>query len=1029
MNDQPLEDVPIKAAVKGSETVKSLRFRLEILLLIIAVPAIAIIIQMGVLERARLLEERAEKTDAITARMGRAQARRIDETRAFLIELAQAPALQDPGSPECGAFLAGVLPLVPNYLNLGVSDASGKMVCAGAAGAEPVDLGDQGYFQKTMQEGGFNAGTYMFDRGLQQASIGFSYPVRTKDTGDIAGVLIAFVALDWWSDRLAEESLPENSVAYIIDSHNQMVATFPKQEDLHGRAAKNFGGGKDWQRTETAETFDAGDGVRRVYSHRVFYDGGADQKLFLSLGLAGDEALQGARNRILLHLALITAVVVLLWRLAARVMERTVYKPFNALHREVVRLVDRQGGSDSAAQPVSASSVTEIDALTQSIRGISNERQEAEADRQHRVETMSALLEALPDTYFRVGPEGEILDYRAYNEADLYLSPETFLGSKFTDILPADLGAKFEEIRLKVVETGGVPAWEYTLGVAGKTQHFEARVCPVSDRKETIFVIRNISDRHEAEMMQRAAEERLDLIIRNLPGAVIQSEYAAEGQVKITYVSPKCEAIWEASAEEILADPGILSRAHDPDDLVQFRELRRQALETGAQFQHRYKITSRSGVTRWLDFFGSQPRSKSDGAKVVEAFFLDVTREIEAQHRFEHEREVSSRAQKNEAIGQMTGGVAHDFNNLLAVIMGNLELLLDDIEQEEHRQLITGSINATKRGADLTGNMLAFARKARLEPEIIDLNRLVSDAGNWIGRTLSARISVETTLLAGLWKITADPSSTESALLNLIVNARDAMPEGGSLTIETANMRIDQTYVDSRLAELEPGRYVMLAVSDTGHGMSEDTVQHVFDPFYSTKAPGAGSGLGLSMVEGFMRQSGGTVQVYSEPDVGTTFKLYFPVSADEPDAIVAPPIERSEADHTQSGRILAVEDEAEVLAILVTVLEKAGYEVVEAASGDQALEIFTRDPDGFDMLLTDIVMPGKLQGTTLSRRLRELAPELPVVFMSGYASESTIHGNGLRPEDIRLMKPVQRRDLLAAVFKAVTTGLKQPPSS
>jgi len=229
MNDQPLEDVPIKAAVKGSEIVKSLRFRLEILLLIIAVPAIAIMIQMGVMERARLLEERAAKTDAITARMGRAQARRIDETRAFLIELAQAPALQDPGSPECGAFLAGVLPLVPNYLNLGVSDASGKMVCAGAAVAEPVDLGDQGYFQNTMQEGGFNAGTYMFDRGLQQASIGFSYPVRTKDTGDIAGVLIAFVALDWWSDRLAEESLPENSVAYIIDSHNQMVATFPKQ--------------------------------------------------------------------------------------------------------------------------------------------------------------------------------------------------------------------------------------------------------------------------------------------------------------------------------------------------------------------------------------------------------------------------------------------------------------------------------------------------------------------------------------------------------------------------------------------------------------------------------------------------------------------------------------------------------------------------------------------------------------------------------------------------------------------------------
>lgn len=1026
MDDQPPEGSPPSVGDKGSEVVKSLRFRLEILLLIIAVPAVAIMIQMGLMERTKLLEVNAEKTAVITSQMERAQARRIRETRAFLIELAKAPALQNPGSPDCGAFLAGLLPLVPNYLNLGVPHASGEMVCVATPNAGRVYLGDRAYFKKTVEEGTFNAGTFMTDRVMQRESISFSYPVRATGTGEIIGVIIAIVALDWWSDALADEALPEQTVAYIVDSNHQIVATFPKREELHGRSAETYGLSKERLWAEEAETSDVGDGVRRVYSHRVFYDGGVGQQLYLSLGIPVEQELQASRNRIFLHLALVTAALVFLWRVAVGIMEHTVYKPFKALNREVLRLAGQPNGHDHEPQGKRGSSVAEFDALTQSIRHISHERQEAEADRQHRIEMMSALLDALPDTYFRVGAEGQILDYRAYNEADLYLPPDKFLGRTFIDVLPADLGKQFEENRLQVFKTGGVRTWEYTLEVAEKKQHFEARVCPLSNRDEAIIVVRNISDRREAEMSQRSAEEGLDWIIRNLPGAVIQREYSADGRGEITYISPQCEAIWEASAEEILADPGILIRAHDPDDLEQFGEIRQKALMSGESTSHRFKVISRSGETRWLDFFGSQPRSRSDGVKVVESFFLDVTGEIEAQHRFEHEREVSYRAQKNEAIGQMTGGVAHDFNNLLAVIMGNLELLLDDIEEEEHRQLIIGSINATKRGADLTRNMLAFARKARLAPETIDLNRLVSEARNWIGRTLPASISVETTLLAGLWKITADPSSTESALLNLIVNARDAMPEGGKLTIETANMRIDQSYVDSRVEELKPGRYVMLAVSDTGHGISQSTMQRIFEPFYSTKAPGAGSGLGLSMIEGFMQQSGGTVQVYSEPGVGTTFKLYFPVMANELDPITSPQSKRSEAGTAQGGRILVAEDEAEVLAILVTVLEKAGYEVVDASSGDQALEIFESDPKGFDLLLTDIVMPGKLQGTTLSRYLRELAPELPVVFMSGYASESTVHGNGLRPEDIRLMKPVQRRDLLAAIFKALSAGTKRP---
>lgn len=375
-------------------------------------------------------------------------------------------------------------------------------------------------------------------------------------------------------------------------------------------------------------------------------------------------------------------------------------------------------------------------------------------------------------------------------------------------------------------------------------------------------------------------------------------------------------------------------------------------------------------------------------------------------------------AQRMESIGQLTGGIAHDFNNLLAVILGNLELLSDEPDDKTQQKLIASSIRATERGADLTRNMLAFARKARLDPEVIDLNRVVVDLRSWAGRPLPASIEIETSLLAGLWKVEADLASTESALLNLLLNARDAMPDGGKLTIETANVRIDDDYVESRKEELEVGRYVMLAVSDTGHGISQADLQHVFEPFFTTKPTGSGSGLGLSMIEGFMRQSGGSARVYSEVGIGTTVKLYFKASASEAEIETLPIVK---ALPSASGkRILVAEDEPEVLSVIVTTLEMAGFVVTPACSGDEAYHIYSQEHE-FDLLLTDIVMPGELQGTTLSRTLREVNPELRVVFMSGYAAEATVHGNGLRPEDIRLMKPVRRNDLLAAVQRALNT--------
>ncbi|MDO6585235.1 transporter substrate-binding domain-containing protein [Salipiger sp. 1_MG-2023] len=384
----------------------------------------------------------------------------------------------------------------------------------------------------------------------------------------------------------------------------------------------------------------------------------------------------------------------------------------------------------------------------------------------------------------------------------------------------------------------------------------------------------------------------------------------------------------------------------------------------------------------------------------------------------ERHRKEAERAGRLSAVGQLTGGIAHDFNNLLAVIMGNLELLQDDEDDPQRRRFIDAGLAATKRGADLTHSLLAFSLQARLDPEELDLNAVVLEARNWMSRALPESVSLETSLPPGLWPVSLDRTSLESALLNLILNARDAMGGQGSLTIETANLRVDEAHADARNQELAVGRYVMLAVSDTGTGIAQGTLERLFEPFFTTKGPGAGSGLGLSMVLGFVKQSGGTVHVYTELGVGTTFKLYFP-TCDTGTMPVADDSPLSASIAPVGKRILLAEDEQSVRELLVTMLSGAGYHVSAAPSGDAALALFHAEPR-FDLLITDIVMPGDLQGPSLAKAIRPLQPDLPMIFMSGYASESTVHGNGLRPEDIRLMKPVPKQILLAAILRALS---------
>jgi nitrogen-specific signal transduction histidine kinase/CheY-like chemotaxis protein len=364
-------------------------------------------------------------------------------------------------------------------------------------------------------------------------------------------------------------------------------------------------------------------------------------------------------------------------------------------------------------------------------------------------------------------------------------------------------------------------------------------------------------------------------------------------------------------------------------------------------------------------------------------------------------------SQKMEAIGQLTGGVAHDLNNLLTVIMAGLERAeRNPGDAARLRRALETAQRGAERAASLTAQLLAFSRRQPLEPKAVDVGRLLSRMAELMRRTLGEAIEIETVAAGGLWSAYCDPSQLENALVNLSLNARDAMPGGGRLTLEAGNTHIDHDYAEIN-PDAKPGRYAMIAVTDTGCGMSAEVVEHAFEPFFTTKPEGRGTGLGLSQVFGFVRQSGGHVKIYSEVGHGTTVKLYLPRATAGADTE-----ERPAADATPQGseRVLVVEDDPDVRAAVVEMVEDLGYVVEEAANPDDALVILKARP--IDLLFTDVVMPGTLKSTELAQIARELQPRIKVLFTSGYSENAIVH-HGRLDDGVHLITKPYTRDQLA----------------
>jgi PAS domain S-box-containing protein len=514
-------------------------------------------------------------------------------------------------------------------------------------------------------------------------------------------------------------------------------------------------------------------------------------------------------------------------------------------------------------------------------------------------------------------------------------------------------------------------------------------------------VSHEITKRKRAEEALRQSEVKYRQLVDQIPAVV----YKGYTDWSLDCFDRKIEDITGYAKEDFDARRKTWLDLIFPEEVDRAKKLFREALKGDGSYVTEHRIRKKSGEVRWIQARNRIIHDVTGKVDYISGVFFDITERKELADQL-------IKAQRMEAVGILAGGLAHDFNNLLTAIMGYGEIMMMGLRKEDpFSAYINEIIKAAGRGASLTNQLLAFSRKQILQPKLINLNEVVVDMDKMLRRLIGEDIDLVTVIDQKLGSVKADPGQIEQIIMNLAVNARDAMPHGGSLTIETANVYLDQAYARSHMG-VTPGLYVMLAISDAGVGMDAEIMSHIFEPFFTTKESGKGTGLGLATVYGIVQQSGGNIWVFSEPNKGTTFKIYLPRVEEavlEPKPKAAPPTAL-----VGEETILVVEDDDALRDLISTALRKYGFSVLEAAHGGEALLICEREQGPIHLLVTDVVMP-QISGSALSERLSSLHPEMKVLYMSGYTENAIVHHGVLDSQVNFIAKPFRLVGLLQKV--------------
>lgn len=596
-------------------------------------------------------------------------------------------------------------------------------------------------------------------------------------------------------------------------------------------------------------------------------------------------------------------------------------------------------------------------------------------------------------------------------------APSSLIGLTATDVLPSDEATKYGARGRDVMNSGNAIASEDERCFAdGITRHMISHTVPIITDdgavEGLVAVITDISPRVKMEEELRHEKERAETYLQIAEAIILELD--RDGNV--VRINPRGCELLGYSEEELIGHNWFQTVIPDEiNDLVLtvFNQIVNGDKEPVKHYEN--DIVAKSGKRLRVFWHNTLVRAGDGRITGTLSSGQDITARVNAEERLRH-------AQKMEAVGQLTGGVAHDFNNILNIMIGNAEFLHDHLKEDETAQRnITAIVRAVDRASSLTSRLLAYSRQQTLSPKASSVTRLVGGIDDMLRRTLGEAVDMRVTIAPDLWPVLIDPHQFENALVNLALNARDAMAQGGRLVIEAANISLDETY-SKQFDEVQPGEYVQICVSDTGTGMTLETQKQAIEPFYTTKDIGKGSGLGLSMVYGFTKQSGGHLTIYSELGHGTTICLYIPRSPERAGVGHIDNTHEEIPSHPRGrGRILVVEDDENVRAIPVRILRDSGYEIVEAGNGKEALAAL-RDLPPFDLLFTDVVLPDGMNGMDIATEARRIQADIKVLYTTGY-SESILFNHAATQDEFKIVnKPYRRTELLDKIRDALQSN-------
>lgn len=832
--------------------INSLQSRLALLIALVVLPGLLLLSWQSWQQSNQAIESAEQQAISIARMLASDQQRLIDKTHLFLKNLSGFAEIQNPDSPYCSQFLKNTLAISSDYVNIGVPRADGQLLCNAKPLTSPVNVADRPYIRQALDGRQFSIGEFQTDRAVGITSINLAYPVIDPVTDDLRGAAVAVISLEWWSNRLANSTLPENTVAFVTDQEESIVAHYPPDPTLlgsknhHGVYGENDGGPVVQESDEV-----------RMYATRSFLESSGQNPFTITVGVPFQLQLQTIEYKLLRNAVVLVLTTLISFSLALGWMHLSVLQPIRQLMRK------------------------------------SAELEEGKTSAQDIYTGATELIE---------------LQKRFDRSATTRLQSEE----------------KLQQSKIKLHES-------------------EARFRQMAEAMSDAYWLAEIED---------------------------------NGSCTFLYVNPAFMDIWQHKRIDLYLDAAVWIASMHPED----RERSSQAfnefcLGNTDHYEDEFRILTPDGTEKHVHVSGKLIFENNKPSRVT-GLARDVTeiRQTETALR---------RSQKMEAIGQLSGGIAHDFNNILGIIQGNLDLLrysLVNDKKAENR--LNQAYHGAQRAAALTSRLLAFSREGSNTINHISINRFIENMEHLVSRSLTASITVETRLPNHLWSVSIDPGELEDALLNLSINARDAMPEGGTLTITTENCVISEQAVRKN-PEASSGKFVKISVTDTGTGINPEIQARIYEPFFTTKEVGKGTGLGLSMVYGFARRCGGYISLHSEQGKGTTFSIFLPRSS--PMRVTLPsnnenlPLPRGDA------TILVVDDEAGLLELATIYLEDLGYKAIATTSAKEALEILSTQP--VDLLFSDVIMPGGIDGYQLAEKSFGINPGIKVLLSSGYISD------------------------------------------